>query len=187
MASIGAADIIDVDYSTRESASVAARRAAEQQVKETPQFAAAEAAVVNPRVERLLAALLRFVKSGGPTVKTTQGLTTFGAGLEDEEVQYLHAIVRRALQGHGGSRSGSPESPASPVGRNRNVAVAGYRHPMTGALPVPVAPSPGRRLRSPCPAVPTAAAPADLARRHLLIVVDGLRPDYVTPDVMRRP
>jgi hypothetical protein len=100
VASIGAADIIDVDYSTRESASVAARRAAEQQVKETPQFAAAEAALVNPRVERLLAALLRFVKSGGLTVKTTQGLTTFGAGLEDEEVQYLHAIVRRALQGH---------------------------------------------------------------------------------------
>lgn len=52
-----------------------------------------------PRTERILLALARFAKGGGITVKTTHGLTTFGEGLEDEEVRYLHAIVRRALQG----------------------------------------------------------------------------------------
>ena len=31
------------------------------------------------------------------TVKTRTGLTTFGAGLDDAEVRYLHSVVRRAL------------------------------------------------------------------------------------------
>jgi hypothetical protein len=39
------------------------------------------------------------VKSGGVTVKTTRGLTTFGEGLDDEEVCYLHSIIRRTLRG----------------------------------------------------------------------------------------
>jgi hypothetical protein len=54
---------------------------------------------VGPRTERILLVLARFVKSGGITVKTTRGLTTFGEGLEDEEVRYLHSIIRRTLQG----------------------------------------------------------------------------------------
>ena len=32
-------------------------------------------------------------------VKTRTGLTTFGEGLADDEIQYLHAIVRRTLAG----------------------------------------------------------------------------------------
>jgi hypothetical protein len=42
---------------------------------------------MGPRTERLLAALARFTKGGGLTVKTRQGLTTFGKGLEDEEIR----------------------------------------------------------------------------------------------------
>jgi hypothetical protein len=50
------------------------------------------------RTERVLTAITRFVNSGGVTVTTRQhGLTTFGAGLKDEEIRYLHSIVRPAL------------------------------------------------------------------------------------------
>ena len=51
------------------------------------------------RKERLLATLTQLVKSGGITVKTKNGLTTFGQGLGDDEVRYLHSVVRRALTG----------------------------------------------------------------------------------------
>jgi hypothetical protein len=43
--------------------------------------------------------LSRFLKGKGIVVKTRTGLTTFGEGLSDEEIQYLHAIVLRALTG----------------------------------------------------------------------------------------
>ena len=89
-------DIVDVDYSTRESASAAARRAAEQQALAAYGKAVA-AGGVSPRAERVLLALARFARSGGITIKTTRGLTTFGEGLEDEEVRYLHSVIRRAL------------------------------------------------------------------------------------------
>ena len=52
---------------------------------------------VSPRVERIVAALVRFAKSKGVTIKTRTGLTTFGQGLDDEEVRWLHSVVRRAL------------------------------------------------------------------------------------------
>lgn len=41
----------------------------------------------------------RLVKGSGLVVKTRAGLTTFGEGLTDDEVRYLHALVRRALAG----------------------------------------------------------------------------------------
>ena len=41
-------------------------------------------------------------KGKGIVVKTRKGLTTFGEGLADDEIQYLHAIVRRALTGTAG-------------------------------------------------------------------------------------
>jgi hypothetical protein len=95
-ASIEAADIVDVDYSTRESASAAARRVAERQA--TSSGHAVTTTPLSPRTERVLLALARFAKSGGITVKTTRGLTTFGEGLEDDEVRYLHFVIRRALR-----------------------------------------------------------------------------------------
>ena len=37
------------------------------------------------------------MKGNGITIKTRQGLTTFGEGLDDLETRYLHYVVRRAL------------------------------------------------------------------------------------------
>jgi hypothetical protein len=54
---------------------------------------------VGERTQRVIAALSRFAKGRGITIKTRQGLTTFGEGLADEEIRYLHSIVRRALIG----------------------------------------------------------------------------------------
>ena len=91
----GAGDILDVDYSTRESAAAFARDAAEQEAMTST---GADSATAGPRLERLLAWLTRFAKGRGLIVKTRTGLTTFGAGLEDDEIRYLHSIVRRALR-----------------------------------------------------------------------------------------
>lgn len=49
--------------------------------------------------EPTLNALSRFVKGRGITVKSRQGLTTFGEGLGDEEMQYLYSRVREKLTG----------------------------------------------------------------------------------------
>jgi hypothetical protein len=95
-ASIDASDILDVDYSTRESAAASARAAAEEQAMASSKASSAE---VGPRVERLTAWLAQFATGHGLTVKTRTGLTTFGAGLADDEIRYLHALVRRALHG----------------------------------------------------------------------------------------
>ncbi len=96
IASIEAADILDVDYSTQESAVTSARLAAEQQAMGST---GSTSAAVGPRTERLLMWLTRFAKSRGLTVKTRTGLTSFGEGLGDDEVRYLHGVIRRALQG----------------------------------------------------------------------------------------
>jgi len=96
IASFEAADILDVDYSTNESAVASARVAAEQQAMGS---AGSTAAAVGPRTERLLMWLTRFAKGRGLTVKTRTGLTSFGEGLGDEEVRYLHAVILRALHG----------------------------------------------------------------------------------------
>jgi len=93
-ASIEAGDILDIDFSTRESAGAAARAAAEQQAIES----GFDSVKVGQRSERLLGWLAQFAKGHGLTVKTRTGLTSFGAGLEDEEIRYLHDVVRRALR-----------------------------------------------------------------------------------------
>jgi hypothetical protein len=41
--------------------------------------------------------LNRFLKGRGIVVKTRAGMTTFGEGLADDEIQYLHALIQRAL------------------------------------------------------------------------------------------
>ena len=43
-------------------------------------------------------------KSKGIIVKCRNGLVTFGAGLPDEEIRYLYAVVLRALGGTDGHR-----------------------------------------------------------------------------------
>jgi hypothetical protein len=94
VAAFDAADILDVDYSSRDSSAASARRAAEQQARKA--YPSAEP-TLHPRIERLLAALTRFARGKGVTVKTRTGLTTFGRGLDDAEVRYLYSVVRRAL------------------------------------------------------------------------------------------
>jgi hypothetical protein len=93
-ASIAASDILDVDVSTRASAAASARVAAEAQAFEST---GAGSAAVGPRTERLLTWLTQFAKGRGLTLKTRTGLTSFGTGLEDDEMRYLHDVVRRAL------------------------------------------------------------------------------------------
>jgi hypothetical protein len=79
LASISASDVLDVDYGTGDSALRAARRGA----------------------ELVISVLGAFVKGSGITIKTRHGLSSFGDGLDDEEIRYLHFVVRRALVGYG--------------------------------------------------------------------------------------
>jgi hypothetical protein len=94
-----AEDILDIDFSTRESAAHAARAAAEQSARELAARKGATSATIGPRTERMLSALSRLSQGHGITIKTRQGLTTFGQGLADEETRYIHALIRRALAG----------------------------------------------------------------------------------------
>jgi hypothetical protein len=93
-ASIDASDILDVDYSSRESTRAAAKRATEQQVM---QAYPSHAETASLRIERLVATLTRFASNKGLTIKTRKGLTTVGQGLDDNEIRYLHTLIRRAL------------------------------------------------------------------------------------------
>lgn len=94
IALLDAADILDIDYGSHESSMASARRAAEQQVL---QSYPSSTPTPSPRVERVLAALTRFATGRGLTIKTRQGLTRLGQGLDDAEVRYLHSVIRRAL------------------------------------------------------------------------------------------
>jgi hypothetical protein len=93
---IAAADIVDLDFSTRESAIESARLATEQRMRESD-GSFAPPATIGPRTQKMIAMLSRFAKGGGVTVKTRQGLTTFGEGLADDEIRYLHSVVRASL------------------------------------------------------------------------------------------
>ena len=73
VAAVSASEILDVDYSTKESMMISARRSAE-----------AEAA--GPNTEWVFGVLSWFLKGKGIIVKTRTGLTTFGEGLADEEI-----------------------------------------------------------------------------------------------------
>ncbi|HEY7186897.1 MAG TPA: hypothetical protein VH436_10125 [Vicinamibacterales bacterium] len=92
-----AADIFDVDYSTTESMMASAHRTAVAIAREADGMARPTA--MSPGVERALTRLVAFARSKGITLKTRQGLVSVGAGLEDGEVRYLHALIRRALVG----------------------------------------------------------------------------------------
>jgi hypothetical protein len=92
--SVEASDILDIDYSSRDSSFAAARRTAEQQVLQAHPAATTSMA---PRVERMVMALTRFGRGNGLTIKTRSGLIPLGQGLEDAEVRYLHATIVRAL------------------------------------------------------------------------------------------
>jgi hypothetical protein len=88
-----AAEILGLDYGTAEDAFTSARQSAEQRLLARRGVA-----------PRWLAVTRRLVASKGITVKSRKGLFTFGAGLPDDEVRYLHALVVRALGDPDGRR-----------------------------------------------------------------------------------
>ena len=98
LASHNASDVMDVDFSTTDSLLVVSNRATEQQVMRARRMSSTP--VVGERTQKIITALSRFSKGRGITLKTRQGLTTFGQGLADDEIRYLHGVVRRALVGH---------------------------------------------------------------------------------------
>jgi hypothetical protein len=97
MNSMAAADILDIDFSTTHSVAQSARLAAEQRARELSARSVSSSTTIGPRTERMLTALSRLAQGQGITIKTRQGLTTFGQGLEDEEIRYIHSLVRDAL------------------------------------------------------------------------------------------
>jgi hypothetical protein len=86
LASLSATDIMDVVCSTVETLPEIERR--------RPTMAAPRTGKGTELVVRMVQTLLG---TSGVTIKTRQGLTTVGAGLEERELRYLHYIVRRAL------------------------------------------------------------------------------------------
>jgi hypothetical protein len=98
LASLAAPQILDVDFSTSTSMIDSSKRAAIQQAREAGHSVEASSTAA-ARVEEIVNRLSRFATGKGVTIKTRQGLTTFGQGLHDQEIRYLHSIVRRALAG----------------------------------------------------------------------------------------
>jgi hypothetical protein len=93
---IGADDLLDIDFSTAGSRLEAARRggttAWSGRSGEVPEGMRTLRSV--PRWIQRLGAL---VPSAGVILKTRKGVFSFGAGLPDEEVEYLHDLLRRTL------------------------------------------------------------------------------------------
>ncbi|HEY6506899.1 MAG TPA: hypothetical protein VIY56_02745, partial [Vicinamibacterales bacterium] len=94
LATLEAADILDVDFSTRESTVASAKMATVHKLAATGQ---PHPGTMSPRMVRLIAAAARWAKGRGVVVKTRHGLTAFGHELDDAEIHYLHWVVRRAL------------------------------------------------------------------------------------------
>jgi hypothetical protein len=97
LAAHDASDIMDIDFSTTDSFLVVTNKATEQQVMRYHRLSSPP--VVGERTQKIITALSKFAKGRGITIKTRQGLTTVGQGLADDEIRYLHSVVRRALVG----------------------------------------------------------------------------------------
>ena len=93
LATVAAGDIFDVDYGTRDTSVASTRRTVEQRLSE----AGHDVRSLGPHMERLMAAAAKWGTGRGVIVKARGGLTTFGQDLDDDEIRYLHAVVRRAL------------------------------------------------------------------------------------------
>ena len=97
-ATVAATDVLDVDYSTKDSAMASARRDAERETA-TMRTGSTSSTVSGPGTEFVFGVLSAFLKGKGIIVKSRHGFTTFGEGLGDEEIRYLHGVVVRALAG----------------------------------------------------------------------------------------
>jgi hypothetical protein len=98
IAALPASEILDVDYSSKESLIASARRNAESEAVTLRQIPPSSS-TAGPNTEWVFTILSRFAKGKGIVVKTRTGLTTFGEGLADDEIQYLHSRIQRALAG----------------------------------------------------------------------------------------
>jgi hypothetical protein len=99
---IPATDILGLDYGTADATLQSARQIAERQRAHAGWLPASTTRT--GAAPRWLAVLQRLVKSKGIIVKCHSGLIAFGAGLPDEEIRYLHAVVGRTLGGPDGHR-----------------------------------------------------------------------------------
>ncbi len=99
---IAAADILGLDYGTGGASLQSARRFAEQRLAQAGRLQMSPGQ--GRAASRWLSLCERLVKSRGIVIKSRNRLITFGAGLPDEEVRYLYAIVARALGGPEGCR-----------------------------------------------------------------------------------
>jgi hypothetical protein len=91
-----AKDILDLDYGTAGEAADMLSRTAERKAAEV---GARISATTRDRTLRWATALARTARSKGIVAKTRRGLFTFGAGLPDDEVRYLHGLLKWALIG----------------------------------------------------------------------------------------
>lgn len=91
-----AAEIIDLDYSIPQSWNEKIAADVQSRVREAYP---GDPAARNPALPNWTKMLIRLARSKGVTIKHRGGLLAFGAGLPDDEVSYLHAIVKRALAG----------------------------------------------------------------------------------------
>jgi hypothetical protein len=96
LAALQADDIVDVDYKTAESVLASSEGAATAIRRRRPSTAPLPA---GQRTERMVKKLHRLSGGGAVIIKARHGLTTFGQGLDDLEIRYLHYAVRRALAG----------------------------------------------------------------------------------------
>ncbi len=94
IATIDTADILGVDFSTRESLLDASRRSVEAH---TSSMRSGASTAGSAGAEKVIGVLSTFVKGQGVIVKTRAGVTKFGEGLADEEIKYLRTLVVRAL------------------------------------------------------------------------------------------
>jgi len=95
IASFDVAEVMDVDYSTGDTLMLAAKRTHVDRMEQAGRLEALTP--LDPRVERALGTLVSLVNRNALTIKTRHALTTLGEGLPDDELQYLHAVVRRAI------------------------------------------------------------------------------------------
>jgi len=93
---VPAADILGLDYSTAETVWKSSLQRAAQQ-KRNQGSGDFGSTGYDGRTPRWIQAFRKFVKSKGVIIKSRSGLVTFGAGLPDQEVQYLFMLVKRVL------------------------------------------------------------------------------------------
>jgi hypothetical protein len=93
---IGAADIVGLDYSTAEGSLQSITRSVKHRYYQS-RLNQAHGIETSANALKWLNFIQKMSKSKGVIVKSRKGLFTFGAGLSDDEVTYLHWRVRQAV------------------------------------------------------------------------------------------